>query len=90
MTGEVVDSSSVTLSWSVPPQESQNGIIRKYIVTATEVDTGNEYTWESVSTGIDIHSLHPFYTYQFTVAAFTVQQGPSSYIVTLQTYICGV
>ena len=83
--GEVVDSTTVALTWNPPPQESQNGIIRKYIISATEMDTGVEYSWESVSTGIEIHSLHPFYTYQFTVAAYTVQQGPSSYIVTLKT-----
>jgi receptor-type tyrosine-protein phosphatase Q len=84
VTGQVIDSTSATLSWSPPPLATQNGVIRKYTIMAVEMDTGNEYTWESVLTTITIHSLHPFYTYQFTVAAFTIQQGPFSYIVTLQ------
>ena len=85
MTGQVVDSTTVSLSWGPPLLENQNGVIRKYIIAATETDTENEYTWESVSTNIAIHSLHPFYTYQFTLAAYTIQRGPFSYIVTLQT-----
>jgi hypothetical protein len=84
LNGEVIDSNSITLSWSPPSPEHRNGVVRKYIVVAVETDTGNEYNWESVLTTITIHSLHPFYTYQFTVAAYTVQQGPFSYIVTLQ------
>lgn len=85
VTGQVVDSTTVSLSWSPPLPENQNGVIRKYIIAATETDTGNVYTWESISTNIGIHSLHPFYTYQFTVAAYTIERGPFSYIVTLQT-----
>ena len=85
VSGRVIDSNSVTLSWSQPPAGHRNGVIRKYILTAEEMETGNEYTWESVLTSITIHSLHPFYTYQFRVAAYTVQRGPFSYIVTLQT-----
>ena len=84
VTGQVIDSNSVTLSWSQPLLEQRNGVVRKYIITALETDTGNEYSWESVLTTITIHSLHPFYTYQFRVAAYTVQQGPFSYIITLQ------
>ena len=85
VTGQVVDSTTVSLSWSPPLLENQNGVIRKYIIAATELDTESEYISESISTNIDIHSLHPFYTYQFIVAAYTIQQGPFSYIVTLQT-----
>ena len=85
VTGQVVDSTTVSLSWDPPLPENQNGVIRKYIIAATEADTGNEYTWESISTNIDIYTLHPFYTYQFTVAAYTIQRGPFSYIITLQT-----
>ena len=81
----MVDSTTITLSWSAPSSENQNGIVRKYIIRAIETDTGSEYTWESIATNIMIHSLHPYYTYQFTVAAYTVQRGPFSYIVTLQT-----
>lgn len=75
---------SVTVSWNPPLLENQNGVIRKYIINAVELDTGNEYTWESITTSIDIHSLHPYYTYQFTASAYTVEQGPFSFIVTVQ------
>ena len=85
LTGQVVDSTTVSLSWNPPPPETQNGVIRKYIIEATETDTDREYVWESISNNIVIHSLHPFYTYEFIVAAYTVERGPFSYIVTLQT-----
>ena len=84
-TGQVVSSTTVVLSWGTPPSSHQNGIIRKYIITAMEVDTGLQYTWEAFTTELEIHSLHPFYTYQFTIAAFTVGQGPMSSPLSLQT-----
>ena len=80
-----MSSTTIVLSWGPPPTAHQNGIIRKYIITAMEVDTGYHYTWEAYTTELELHSLHPFYTYQFTIAAFTVGQGPMSSPLSLQT-----
>ena len=33
-----------------------------------------------------VPGLHPFYRYDITVAAFTVEQGPWSNMVTLETF----
>lgn len=85
LTGQVIDSTTVRLTWNPPPVENHNGVIRKYIITATETNTGNVLSWESVATNFEVHSLHPFYTYEFTVAAFTIGQGPYTSVITLQT-----
>ena len=81
----MIDSTGVTLNWNPPPMANINGVVRHYIITATEANTGDEYEWDSVTTSIEIHSLHPFYIYHFQVAAFTVGLGPFSREINLQT-----
>ena len=71
-----IDSRNVHLSWSVPPPEYHNGIIRKFYINITEVDTGIKFQRISFGTSLTISSLHPFYIYWFSVAAFTVDLGP--------------
>ena len=71
-----INSRNVHLSWSVPPLEYHNGIIRKFYINITEVDTGIKFQRISFGTSLIISSLHPFYIYWFSVAAFTVDLGP--------------
>lgn len=79
------DSSTIVFSWSPPDANVQNGVIREYRIQALEVDTGNTSSYISFSTSIEISSLHPDYTYQLTVAAFTVGIGPYSGVVNITT-----
>ena len=74
----VIDSRSVHLSWSPPPPEHHNGVIRQFQINVTEVDTGRAYQLTSFGSSRTVSSLHPFYTYQFSVAAYTVAPGPFS------------
>lgn len=63
----------------------QNGIIRKYILTVVETETNTNFTVISYNTSINIYSLHPFYNYKLTVAAYTIAVGPQSQIISVQT-----
>jgi len=74
----LIDSRSVYLSWSPPLREHHNGIIRQFWINVTEVDTGRRYQMTSFGSSLTISSLHPFYTYEFSVAAYTIGPGPFS------------
>ena len=76
-----VSSNSIRLTWFPPPEEDQNGVIRSYHINVMELPTGN--IWEVIDADNDlieiVNSLHPFYTYNCTVAAFTIGLGPVSF-----------
>ena len=72
------NASTVVVSWSPPPPEHRNGIIQSYTVRVVGTHTGEDFTLSTSSTSITVGSLHPFYTYRFTVAAVTVSEGPFS------------
>ena len=80
-----IESRLIELSWSPPPAEAHNGDIVHYIITYTEVQTGSNITTMSFNTDITLGNLHPFYNYIITIAAFTVDIGPSSIPITVQT-----
>ena len=86
----VVDSTSLFLSWNAPPVDQQNGVIRHYILALTELDTGFMLNHSTAENSFTFTSLHPSYTYQFEVAAFTIDSGPFSASVTLQTFEDGI
>lgn len=72
-----VMATSLTLAW-LPPQ-TPNGMIRHYVVLVHEVNTGANFSHQALShTSFSIGDLHPFYVYQFRVAAVTVEAGPPS------------
>ena len=75
----------ITISWQPPPFMHQNGIVRKYILAVTEIETSTNFTVVSYNTSINIYSLHPFYNYELTVAAFTIAVGPQSQTISVQT-----
>ncbi len=79
------DSTTIIFSWSPPDEEVQNGVIREYRIQLEEIDTGNTSSYISLSTSIEISSLHPDRTYELNVAAFTVAIGPYSVIVNVTT-----
>ena len=73
-----INSRTLSITWSPPPTDQRNGIIREYMVTVTETDTEMTVNYTSNSTSLILSSLHPFYTYHLTLAAYTIQYGPSS------------
>ena len=73
-----IDSRTLLISWVPPPFQHQNGVIREYRVNITERETAMAYRLVTAATSLTVPSLHPFYTYNCTVAAFTIAEGPYS------------
>lgn len=71
-------SQALLLTWTPPPLNEHNGIIRSYEVYLTETDTGILKNYTTMSTSITVAELHPYYTYSCTVSAMTVAEGPAS------------
>lgn len=75
---EVVSSSStsVTLSWSPPPEVQLNGVLRHYVLFVQELESGRNVTLMSTDSLIILSDLHPFYSYAIAVCPVTVDTGP--------------
>ena len=82
--GEALSSTVIHLQWNPPPDEHHNGEIDSYTVLCS--DTGGSLTqFSTATTNITIDGLHPYYTYNCSVSAVTVDQGPFSAIVSVTT-----
>ena len=77
LVGSALDSSTIVLGWDVPGPP-HNGIIREYRLNITEVETGRVLQEVAATTTLTIGSLHPDYSYEWIVTAFTVGVGPYS------------
>ncbi len=71
--------------WDPPLSESQNGVIRYYIVLVTELETGALRNHTASTAEINIASLHPYYSYAINIAAVTIGPGPFSTEIIIQT-----
>lgn len=78
LTGMAQDSATIFLSWD-QPDGRHNGIIREYRLNITEMETGRMFRTVSATSSQVINNLHPDYTYEWMVTAFTVGEGPYSY-----------
>ena len=83
--GMALSSSSIFISWQLPPIEQQNGIIREYHINVTEVETGDEFSLVSYYLNAIVGSLHPYYRYNITITAVTIAPGPPSPSFVVQT-----
>ena len=75
------DSRTLLITWRPPPLSAQNGIITEYVVNITAMETGEQLQQRATgaASSISIDSLHPDYTYAYSVAAVTaVGMGPFS------------
>ena len=79
-----IDSTSLFISWSAPPIDQQNGIIRNYDITLAELDTGSIFSYTTIHTNVTLSTLHADYQYQIEISAVTIGRGPSSVPVMLQ------
>lgn len=77
-------STSASLSWSPPPQNLLNGILRHYVVLVQEIDSGRNTSLMSIDPQIILNNLHPFYSYNFAVCAVTTDTGPCAQFETVQ------
>ncbi len=72
------NTSTVYIEWNPPASDSHNGVIKRYIVNMSEVETLKQEQYYTSDRFITISSLHPFYQYRYTVSAVTVSTGPPS------------
>lgn len=73
-----VSSDTFTLYWDPPPYENQNGVIQYYSIRVLEVESGLVSHYTSYTFSLLLSSLHPAYTYNCIIAAYTVALGPFS------------
>ena len=71
--------------WETITLENRNGILRSYLVSVLETETGETYLYSAVTTQLNISRLHPYYTYTCVVAAVTNRVGPFSQNVSIIT-----
>ena len=90
LNGSTVNSTSLFLSWELPPSEQQNGIIRQYLVNVSELETGSGIELSTTDTNIIVSDLHPFYHYECNVSAVTIGAGPYTLPITIQTLQAGI
>lgn len=69
---------SLSLSWNSPIPNLQNGIIRHYLIRVIEHETSVTSQLQSSGMDIMISTLHPFYTYKYSISAVTIDAGPYS------------
>ncbi len=75
---------TIHISWTVPVEA--NGIVIEYKVKLREVNTGQTSLLPTHSTSIEANTVHPAYTYEYSVAASTaVGYGPFSDLVNITT-----
>ncbi len=71
----ITSSTTVTVQWTEPDLEDQNGIIKHYLVTLLSPDN-TEATIQSSGLTAQLTNLHPYYTYTCKVEAVTIGSGP--------------
>ena len=70
---------SLTFAWDPPPDDTQNGVIRRYDVTVTEVATSTLIgTYEVTEQELTVNSLQVYTNYHISVSAYTVGSGPAA------------
>ena len=82
-----VSATSIHLFWDHPPEDTHQGIIREYRINVTELETGTMFreVTPAETTEVVLDSLHPYYTYEIVIVAFTVEEGSNYTTVTIQT-----
>ena len=85
LSGHAVNSTTIALMWDTIAVENQNGILRHYLVSVTEVETDEVEVYTAATTQLNISRLHPYYTYTCVVAAVTNSVGPFSHNVSIIT-----
>ena len=72
--------------WTPPPPNQQNGVIIRYVINVTHIDTLETIQYYSTVTSITITGLDPYTTYVCVVAAeTTIGVGPFSHLFFVQT-----
>lgn len=87
VSGIALNATHIHLTWDHPPRELLHGELSQYRIDVVELETDTVLTFFStpVITEATIGSLHPYYTYNCTISAVTVGEGPPSTVITVRT-----
>ena len=81
---KILSPQQVFVSWTPPERNTRNGLIRMYVINITRIDSNEESFETSANTNITVPVL-PFRRYQISVAAVTVEIGPFSNDIAVET-----
>lgn len=84
-----LNSTHILLTWDPPPFNETNGDIQEYRLTLSAVEEDSTLTITSNTTERIIGPLHPYYTYNISIQAVTVEPGPPIIII-VRTLEAGV
>ena len=87
LSGETLTSTSISLTWSPPPEYNQNGIIERYQIEISDEDNVvMQYSTNGTTMMLKVTELRPYHTYSCRMAAATrAGIGPFTSVVLLQT-----
>ena len=77
---------SLHLRWNPPPLEHRNGIIRRYNIVLSQLNSETRVQQSTLTDSITIRGLKAYTTYKCKVAAYTTALGPFSSEVQNRTY----
>lgn len=85
--GVALNSTHIYIDWDPPPEDQHHGELSEYRITIYEIETATSFQVFSDSdvTEATIGPLHPYYSYNFTILAVTVGEGPPSTVITVKT-----
>jgi hypothetical protein len=85
--GIALNSTHIFIDWDPPPVDQHLGELREYRITVNELETLAYFLLSSTPavTETIIGPLHPYYTYNCTILAVTVGEGPPSTVITVRT-----
>ena len=76
---------TLILNWQPPLEENRNGPIVGYTANLTEILTGRNWQLLTETTQLIVNELHPFYSYNYSVAAKTsAGLGPFTAIMSVK------
>ena len=82
-----LNSTHIYIDWDPPPEDQHHGELQEYRITVNEIETSTSLLVSSDPdvTEATIGPLHPYYTYDCTILAVTVGEGPPSTVITVRT-----
>ena len=85
--GVALNSTHIHIDWDPPSMDQHHGELSQYRVTVNEVETSTSLlvSTDANVTDVILGPLHPYYTYECTIIAVTVGEGPSSTVITVRT-----
>ena len=77
---DIVRSETISITWNPPLADDQNGIITLYTIQIYSIETEvtTFYVREGHHSQFVLETLHPYYEYDVSMAAETVEIGPFS------------